>query len=441
MQEFDDPVNNPYSAMLAIAAQQQQHQVNQDGTIQMNSQSFALPTGRGIMTPFHIGALPTLSASAAHQLAVNQQQQQQQQSQQQQMQQLHNMQQLQQQHVQQAQIQIQKHIQQAQIQQQQQQTGNYGASESDQTFGHVVKKHKGGITLNMNSNSGQNMGPGSQLQTVNSSSAPVAASGISSRLGISVGSGGQVYMPNAQNQGQDIPQAQQGHINGVNPPSAVSLPIGHGIRLGGAIGTTAGQPSNLNVLNHAQWGDKSKGGPGGQLFFNPEGGLSQQVIEERRQRNREHAKRSRVRKKFLLESLQEEVKGLQDENKELRLIIQEHIPEQAQQILAEICSGSVLFDDPPVSDGEGDKGHDGTGADSLSSADFTLMKALMAGQQCFVLSDPRLPDNPIVFASQGFYDLTGYTREEVSRDRTRDDNIEDESNPFCFLRLGPGSKL
>jgi hypothetical protein len=30
-------------------------------------------------------------------------------------------------------------------------------------------------------------------------------------------------------------------------------------------------------------------------------------------RNREHAKRSRVRKKFLLESLQEEVRGLQEE--------------------------------------------------------------------------------------------------------------------------------
>jgi PAS domain S-box-containing protein len=35
------------------------------------------------------------------------------------------------------------------------------------------------------------------------------------------------------------------------------------------------------------------------------------------------------------------------------------------------------------------------------------------GQQCFVLSDPKLPDNPIVFASPGFYKLTGYTSREV----------------------------
>ena len=34
---------------------------------------------------------------------------------------------------------------------------------------------------------------------------------------------------------------------------------------------------------------------------------------ERRERNREHAKRSRLRKKFLLESLQEQINGLQSE--------------------------------------------------------------------------------------------------------------------------------
>ena len=30
-----------------------------------------------------------------------------------------------------------------------------------------------------------------------------------------------------------------------------------------------------------------------------------------------------------------------------------------------------------------------------------------------MLSDPRLPDNPIVFATPGFYKLTGYTPEQV----------------------------
>lgn len=31
----------------------------------------------------------------------------------------------------------------------------------------------------------------------------------------------------------------------------------------------------------------------------------------------------------------------------------------------------------------------------------------------FVLSDPHLPDNPIVYASQGFLSMTGYSREEI----------------------------
>lgn len=33
--------------------------------------------------------------------------------------------------------------------------------------------------------------------------------------------------------------------------------------------------------------------------------------------------------------------------------------------------------------------------------------------QNFVVSDPSLPDCPIVFASDGFLELTGYRREEV----------------------------
>ena len=34
-------------------------------------------------------------------------------------------------------------------------------------------------------------------------------------------------------------------------------------------------------------------------------------------------------------------------------------------------------------------------------------------QQSFVIADPGLPDCPIVFASDGFLDFTGYTREEI----------------------------
>jgi PAS domain S-box-containing protein len=49
----------------------------------------------------------------------------------------------------------------------------------------------------------------------------------------------------------------------------------------------------------------------------------------------------------------------------------------------------------------------------LEKTDYALIEALNRSQQNFVLSDPGLPDNRVVFACQGFYDLTGYTPPEV----------------------------
>merc|ERR1712032_1225542 len=94
---------------------------------------------------------------------------------------------------------------------------------------------------------------------------------------------------------------------------------------------------------------------------------------ERRERNREHAKRSRLRKKFLLESLQEQIHGLQDEIETLKDIIKTEIPDKAE----------------------------------------SLLSALSGSQQNFAISDPSLPDNPIVYVSQGFLDLTGYNLDQV----------------------------
>lgn len=49
----------------------------------------------------------------------------------------------------------------------------------------------------------------------------------------------------------------------------------------------------------------------------------------------------------------------------------------------------------------------------LDEPDYKLLKALKSGMQNFVITDPRLPDNPIVYASQGFLDITGYTLDQV----------------------------
>ncbi len=49
----------------------------------------------------------------------------------------------------------------------------------------------------------------------------------------------------------------------------------------------------------------------------------------------------------------------------------------------------------------------------LAKPDTVLVQTLTRSQKNFTLTDPTLPDNPIVFASHGFLELTGYTHEEV----------------------------
>merc|ERR1711957_255134 len=139
------------------------------------------------------------------------------------------------------------------------------------------------------------------------------------------------------------------------------------------------------------------------------GGMTEQAMAERRQRNREHAKRSRVRKKFMLESLQHEVRQLQKENNSLRMIVQGKIPQHAQKIIDECCQKNTLFYDG----GDEQEIDNSKKKVELVKSDFSLISSLTSGQQNFVLSDPRLLDNPIVYASEGFYQLTGYKREEV----------------------------
>mmetsp|Transcript_6625 Transcript_6625/g.20143 ORF Transcript_6625/g.20143 Transcript_6625/m.20143 type:complete len:360 (+) Transcript_6625:77-1156(+) len=135
--------------------------------------------------------------------------------------------------------------------------------------------------------------------------------------------------------------------------------------------------------------------------------LTDEQRVERRERNREHAKRSRIRKKFLLESLLEQVQELRGENEELRRAIRDGCPETAHDIL-QSCSTeeSLLLCAEPTSSPIGT-------TQQLMEPDFRLMMALQASQRNFAVSDPSLPDNPIVYASKGFLHLTGYRVEQV----------------------------
>jgi len=127
---------------------------------------------------------------------------------------------------------------------------------------------------------------------------------------------------------------------------------------------------------------------------------------ERRERNRKHAKRSRLRKKFLLESLQEQISGLQSEIDSLKEIIVRECPDKAESLLEAISGPKGKYTPLPMPSGFGP-------VKTLMEPDFRLMSALSGSQQNFAISDPSLPDNPIVYVSQGFLDLTGYTLDQV----------------------------
>jgi len=181
------------------------------------------------------------------------------------------------------------------------------------------------------------------------------------------------------------------------PPAAPSSSYGMDMGPSGGGGGGGGGGSGKAAA------DVGGGGGGG-----PNAGSTRNMTEkqkvERRERNREHAKRSRVRKKFLLESLQQSVNALQQENDKLRSAIKEHLnPQQADSLLSQ-CStkaGPLIASDP----------NDATRI--LDDPDYSLVKALQTAQQNFVITDPSLPDNPIVFASQGFLSLTGYQLDQV----------------------------
>jgi PAS domain S-box-containing protein len=123
------------------------------------------------------------------------------------------------------------------------------------------------------------------------------------------------------------------------------------------------------------------------------------------ERNREHAKRSRIRKKFLLESLQQSVSLLKDENDKLRNSIRTHLgAAEADELVQKQLSSS----EPGLI---ASSASDATKV--LDDPDFSFIKALQTAQQNFVVTDPSLPDNPIVYATQGFLNLTGYSLDQV----------------------------
>merc|ERR1711871_1355767 len=136
----------------------------------------------------------------------------------------------------------------------------------------------------------------------------------------------------------------------------------------------------------------------------------QWVVEDRRERNRISAKKSRLRKKFYLKSLQEEVKQLRKRNKEL---------EQRQQ---KAVSRNPSNQDPPNNlqsfsvrfSREMRKAAKNHGPNSVSRTDKLLVSTLKClSGQAFCVTNPFVKGNPIIHCNTNFFKLTGYSPAEV----------------------------
>lgn len=96
--------------------------------------------------------------------------------------------------------------------------------------------------------------------------------------------------------------------------------------------------------------------------------ITEQQKVERRERNREHAKRSRLRKKFLLESLQEQINGLNSEIDALKDVIRKELPTKAEELIESVSVPKGNFTPLPMPSGFGP-------VKTLMEPDFRLMSA------------------------------------------------------------------
>jgi hypothetical protein len=149
------------------------------------------------------------------------------------------------------------------------------------------------------------------------------------------------------------------------PQPAPSLEERHGLKrtadeAAGGSGSGPTTSSNNDALN-----DVSEGG-----LPEDEGVLTEAQKIERRERNREHAKRSRLRKKFLLESLQEQIHGLEEQLDGLKAALKTELPSaRADEIITKVCGDKEKYTPLPMPSGFGP-------VKTLMEPDFRLSKYL-----------------------------------------------------------------
>ncbi len=129
-------------------------------------------------------------------------------------------------------------------------------------------------------------------------------------------------------------------------------------------------------------------------------------------------------KKFFIDGLKSNLGTLEEENNRLRSFAQSRLGLSGEELDRELClvassssrskRGAAAPAASPAAIARTIIAETGALQPTLiDSNDFVLMQSLTKAQHNFVVSDPSLPDNPIVFASAGFYNMTGYTASDI----------------------------
>jgi len=97
---------------------------------------------------------------------------------------------------------------------------------------------------------------------------------------------------------------------------------------------------------------------------------------------------------------------LQRENVQLKDLVKSNLESDDSKKILDECDAAEKLP-PGVLEACGENGS------TMESQDFNLVRSIQNSQHSFIITDPSLEDNPIVFASDDFLKLTGYQREQV----------------------------
>lgn len=119
-----------------------------------------------------------------------------------------------------------------------------------------------------------------------------------------------------------------------------------------------------------------------------------------RERNKVLARKTRQKKKVETESLRDRLIALMVENEKLKRAIKTNIPEVAIKDVLNTTNDSIPDNIQTLVQ------------QMIVANQRALWGEITSKQRSFCISNPQLPDCPIVFVSPGFLELTGYTKEE-----------------------------